>query len=893
MVHIILGMVALFNILIMILAGSFIYRTRYMIHDIASYTSPDEKYELLFQQVGDADWPFGHTHARLVLKDGSGTLEKHSFDIANDGANAGPDQCRVTWKETYVEAVISGEEQDDDQYILYYKENDDAFAEGDSVPEAGSGASDIPEVSPKNADEIINSCIDLYEKAAEENTLTDPETIREIVERFGQNGYPAVDSENQINMTGSKQVANFCEKVDNQEEADITILEVDYSGGFVQYDLYTKDGNVDVVKSYYRYENGNIQRKVTGSYLAESWDYTKEGYLMFSGVWYTEESYVLTMSGEEEHTALRVQPLDERFRELGRKYLQPIGFERNNMFIVDWNENDFGQLDFYDIYDILYRIENGKDVPYAADDDLSVSAVYRIPKEEFESVIMKYFNIDSETLRSKTVYDPADETYEYKPRGFEETEYPEYPYSEVTGSRENGDGTVTLTANVVFPHAGDSGVYSHEVVIRLLNDGGVQYVSNRIIPSGTDFEETWHIPRLTLEEWKAAVNMGSGETETYEAAADMISSETVTDEASNAQASEESAYWVIPQAGNDLFTKEEKEQLQSMVLSAAESVGEIYKDIVIRDAPDYTSGVDGFTGEMGKAVVEQLGGKGLVSITENADMQNHEKIEAFYSDYLKGRESKVTVFDVHRDGLIGAVTFIYRKGKLQTYYAGVRWKKGGVPEIQGTSVSNVSEIKLTEKGYFIYAYERNIEHASLREYWRIEPLSEECRELTRKYISGLSYVNYNMLVTNWDSSNAEDILMPSMYEDIYRIYTGENLKAGKIPAEEYEKVMTTYLPVSAEQLREHCKYDEDSDSYENEMVFSSPHPPFGEVVDYKKNKDGTITLIVDGVWPDYDSDLAFRNTVVVRPFKDGTFRYLSNSIEKKELELPPVAKLKG
>ncbi len=123
----------------------------------------------------------------------------------------------------------------------------------------------------------------------------------------------------------------------------------------------------------------------------------------------------------------------------------------------------------------------------------------------------------------------------------------------------------------------------------------------------------------------------------------------------------------------------------------------------------------------------------------------------------------------------------------------------------------MAEIKLTEKGYFIYAYEYVIAHASLRQYWRIEPLPEDCPEIdAEKYISGLSYVNYNVLVTNWDRSNVEDILMPCMYEDVYRIYTGENLKteSWKIPAEEYERIMTTYFPVSVEQLREHCGYDE-------------------------------------------------------------------------------------
>ena len=378
----------------------------------------------------------------------------------------------------------------------------DAPPEEDTVSETVIDIQDIPEDSKENAEEIINICIDLYKKAAEENKIADLETIRGIVNCLGENGYPAVDSRNQINMTDPEKVVEFCEKVDAQEEAEITILEVSYLGGFVKYDLHTKDGNVDVVRSYYKYENGDIQREVTGSYQAEYWNYTEEGYLMFSGVWFSEELYVLTLSGAEEHTALRVQSLDETYRELSRKYLRPIGFEQNNMFIVDWSEDDFGALNFYDMYDILYPKVNGQYVPYIADDNLAVSAVYRIPKEEFESVIMKYFNIDSETLQSKTVYYSEDSTYEYKQRGFEEVEYPEYPYSEVVDFTENSDGTITLTANVVFPYAGDSKVYAHEVVVRPLEDGGVQYVSNQIIPSEDNYEETWHTPRLTLEEWE-------------------------------------------------------------------------------------------------------------------------------------------------------------------------------------------------------------------------------------------------------------------------------------------------------------------------------------------------------------------------------------------------------
>ena len=378
----------------------------------------------------------------------------------------------------------------------------DTHLEDEQVVESEIAVQDQQQNVKDNEDEIIEICSQLYKKASEENKIADLETVRIIVNQFGENGYPAVDSRNQIDMTEAEQVERFCEMVDTQEEAEITIIEVSYLGGFVKYDLETKDGNVDVVRSYYKYENGNMKREVTGSYQAEYWNYTEDGYLMFSGVWFSEELYVLTLSGAEEHTALRVQPLDETYRELSRKYLLPIGFEQNNMFIVDWSEDDFGDLNFYDMYDLLYPKVNGTYTPYVADDNLGVGAVYRIPKDDFESVIMAYFNIDSETLQSKTIYYAEDETYEYKPRGFEEVEYPEYPYSEVVGFTENSDGTLTLTANVVFPYADNSKVFAHEVVVRPLENGGVQYVSNRIIPSEDNSEETWHTPRLTLEEWE-------------------------------------------------------------------------------------------------------------------------------------------------------------------------------------------------------------------------------------------------------------------------------------------------------------------------------------------------------------------------------------------------------
>lgn len=341
-----------------------------------------------------------------------------------------------------------------------------------------------------------------------------------------------------------------------------------------------------------------------------------------------------------------------------------------------------------------------------------------------------------------------------------------------------------------------------------------------------------------------------------------------------------------------ILTAEEEQNLQDEAISAAEQCMELYKEVEITYPETEYSRIEGFSDQQRKDVVKQLGKQGFVSVSDDINMENYQKMEEFYSAYLSGRDAMVTVFSVHRDGNIDALTFVHRKGIVQSYYVAVGWREGGIPEIKSFGINNLEEIKLTEKGYFIFTNTEVIAHGNLREYYRVKPLSEECRELTKKYIYGLSFVNYNMLVTNWDAGNVEEILMPRMFEDIYRIYTGEPFRAegGRIPSEIYERIMTACFPVSVEQVRTYCGYHADTDSYEYEMIFGRQFPPFGEVVDYKQNEDGTITLYVDGVWPDYNSDYAFTNQIVVQPFSDGTFRYLSNTVQQKELKLPRIEK---
>ena len=351
-----------------------------------------------------------------------------------------------------------------------------------------------------STERIAEILSDIYEEAVDTNTLGSLDMMRRMVARLNENGYVAVDSGNRVDMAHAEQALAFCRSVDEKEMDELTIIVV-MEMGIRKFDLKTEDGNVNIVRGYYQYDqNGSLQNRSTVSYPADFWQYTEEGYLIFEGSYFSDESYILTLSDTPEHTMLRILPLDEKCREYNRKYILPVGYEQNNLFLCNWSEDDFGDLDFYDLFDRFYPITHSQPVPYMADEDLGVGAVYQIQGELFENVIGAYFNMDSEILRSKTTYIPELAAYEYRPRGFYEVEYPDIAYPEVVSYTENGDGTVTLHINAVYPNGNMSKEFAHITVIRPLSEESFQYVSNEItLPEG-DHDIWWHSNRLTEEE---------------------------------------------------------------------------------------------------------------------------------------------------------------------------------------------------------------------------------------------------------------------------------------------------------------------------------------------------------------------------------------------------------
>ena len=134
----VLGFVAAIFIIIAVFWGSFAYVSNYKITKADRSVSPDGTYELVLQAVGEADFPFGSASGRLVLYEGKSRISQADFELFDDGGSIRSSIWEVTWHEDSVEVILSGDEQFDEQIILYFdgKKESKQLTEGEEPAEA-------------------------------------------------------------------------------------------------------------------------------------------------------------------------------------------------------------------------------------------------------------------------------------------------------------------------------------------------------------------------------------------------------------------------------------------------------------------------------------------------------------------------------------------------------------------------------------------------------------------------------------------------------------------------------------------------------------------------------------------------------------------------------------
>ncbi len=339
-------------------------------------------------------------------------------------------------------------------------------------------------------EQLMDGTRELYKKAAESGRLDSLEYQEQIIDYLGEKGYAAVDIKAQIDMVHPEQVEAYCEKAKRGEAAEVIIFSVMEEGSVARYELHTDGERMNAIVSSVRWIENRPCMSYYHEFLVHSWKYTEKGYF------FIEEYHPPGFDGAPGETGFRVKPIDQRLRELNRKYVLPIGYQLNNMLITNWSEADYSKLDFYDLYELQYSKLYEEELPYAKED----GAEYQIPKEEFERVLQTLLPIESEQIQEHAVYDQETQTYRYRPRGIYDSEFPYGPYPEVVSYEEVGDGTLKFTIDAVWERKMLDLAFRSELVVKPLEDGNILYISNTVL-SSEENEPKWYMPRLTEEQW--------------------------------------------------------------------------------------------------------------------------------------------------------------------------------------------------------------------------------------------------------------------------------------------------------------------------------------------------------------------------------------------------------
>ncbi|MCR5033556.1 MAG: hypothetical protein K6A92_11940, partial [Lachnospiraceae bacterium] len=107
-----------------ILMALFIYEVRYKVTFVGREVSPDGEHNVLFQAVGEPDFPFGASHGKITVYEGETKLTTFQEDISDDGGMFRPANYKVEWMPAGVVITFMGSEQADREVEVYFDGRD-------------------------------------------------------------------------------------------------------------------------------------------------------------------------------------------------------------------------------------------------------------------------------------------------------------------------------------------------------------------------------------------------------------------------------------------------------------------------------------------------------------------------------------------------------------------------------------------------------------------------------------------------------------------------------------------------------------------------------------------------------------------------------------------------
>lgn len=278
------------------------------------------------------------------------------------------------------------------------------------------------------------------------------------------------------------------------------------------------------------------------------------------------------------------------------------------------------------------------------------------------------------------------------------------------------------------------------------------------------------------------------------------------------------------------------------------------------------------------------------------NMQNYESVAAAVQKAKKGKIAETTFFEINTSGNFIYNHLQFKKKKLYLTTATAYLDENQEITLQELEKIKVYDWKYTKRGWLIWEKTKSKnQEMDMHVLYRVEPLSDMCRQMTNTYITPISYFCNNLFLTDWDEESMELLEFNDLYDFLYQMKYGRKLDEEAyedgIPKAQFEEVVQTYFDISTERLEQYARYDAEKETYPWEAIGPwnrvQQFQPFPEIVDVKDNGDGTWTFMVDAVFKEAGTDKSFGHEVRMRQDPDGSWKYVGNVINRKgEYRIP-------
>ena len=312
-----------------------------------------------------------------------------------------------------------------------------------------------------------------YKNGTSSNVVLSRKGVDTMVACIGDTGIPVLYNNGYAKMRNYQKVEFFLKKAQKGIKGQVVLYEVYVDGGLGRKKIRFDGKNMYILDARFTWKNQDeVSMDAIVYTKVKKWKYTKKGWFMYE---YCTPEVPQVSEVVDRNQMMRIRPISPKYQDILEKYLLILGYKGNNLMCSDWNEASMDAIDYNGAFEYFYEMEYGKKM-----DETKYEK--GIPKQEVENVIKKYLPVSAEKIRRYAALDKKSQKYvwrrmscmNYNPNAFG------LSIPEVTKIRNNGDGTMVLSIDVVNERLGNDCIMQHEMVVRW-EKNKLKFLSNRIL----------------------------------------------------------------------------------------------------------------------------------------------------------------------------------------------------------------------------------------------------------------------------------------------------------------------------------------------------------------------------------------------------------------------------